>query len=91
MATNPKEDERKFILGRIEVCHSVPALWNVNSKDYSKRIKKKNNTNICFANRERERDRDVDKNKLFKKLNSLRTNFRKELKRIKYSFFQFVA
>jgi hypothetical protein len=41
MATNPKEEERKFILKRIEVYHSVPALWNVKSKDYSKRIKKK--------------------------------------------------
>jgi hypothetical protein len=41
MATNPKEDERKFILKRIEVYHSVPALWNVKSKDCSKIIKKK--------------------------------------------------
>jgi hypothetical protein len=40
MATKPKEDERKFILERIEVCHSLPALWNVKSKDYSNRIKK---------------------------------------------------
>jgi hypothetical protein len=41
MATNPKEDEKKIILERIEGYHSVPALWNVKSKDYSKRIKKK--------------------------------------------------
>jgi hypothetical protein len=41
MAMNPKEDERKFILERVEVYHSVLALWNVKSKDYSKRFKKK--------------------------------------------------
>jgi hypothetical protein len=35
-----KSDERRFILERIEVRHSLPALWNVKSKDYSNRIKK---------------------------------------------------
>jgi hypothetical protein len=40
MATKPKEDERKFILECIEVYHSLPALLNVKSKDYSNRIKK---------------------------------------------------
>jgi hypothetical protein len=54
MATKPKEDERKFILDCIKVYHSLPALWNVKSKDYSNRIKKNNNTNICFANVERD-------------------------------------
>ena len=54
MATKAKEDERKFILECIEVYRSLPALWNVKSKDYSNRIKKMNNTNICFANIERD-------------------------------------
>jgi hypothetical protein len=88
MATNPKEDERKFILERIEVYHSAPALWNVKSNDYSKIIKKKEQyEHLLRKYRERDRYPDADKNKLFKILNSLRTNFRKELKRIKYSFF----
>ena len=39
--------------------------------------------NICFANIER--FPDADKNQLIKKFNSLRTNFRIELKRIKDS------
>jgi uncharacterized protein YfbU (UPF0304 family) len=50
MATKAKEDERNFILECIEVYHSLSALWNVKSKDYSNRMKKINNTNICFAN-----------------------------------------
>jgi hypothetical protein len=49
-ATKPKSDERKFILERIELYHSLPALWNVKSKDYSNRINKMNNTNIRFSN-----------------------------------------
>ena len=53
MATKAKEDERKFILECIEVYHSLQALWNVKSKDYSNR-EKKNNMNICFANIERD-------------------------------------
>jgi hypothetical protein len=40
MATKPKEDERKFILGCIEVYHSLPGLWNVKSKDYSNSMDK---------------------------------------------------
>jgi hypothetical protein len=55
MATTAKEDERKFILECIEVYNSLPALWNVKSKDYSNRMgKKMKNTNICFANTERD-------------------------------------
>jgi hypothetical protein len=42
-----------------------------------------NNTNICFTNIEV--FPDADKNQLVKKLNFLRTNFRKELKWIKDS------
>jgi len=41
MATKAKEDKRKFILECIEVYHSLPVLWNVKSKDYSNRMKKK--------------------------------------------------
>jgi hypothetical protein len=33
-----------------EECHSLPALWNIKSKDYINRVTKMNNTNICFAN-----------------------------------------
>jgi len=54
MATKAKEDERALILECIEVYNSVPALWNVKSTDYSNRMKKKNNMNICYANIERD-------------------------------------
>jgi hypothetical protein len=54
MATKPKKDERNFILECIEVYHSLPALWNVKSNDYSNRMNKMNNTNICFVNIERD-------------------------------------
>ena len=82
MATKAKEDEGKFILERIEVYHSLPALWNDKSKDYSNRIKK-NEQYEHLLRKYRERFPDADKNQLIKKFNSLHTNFRKGLKQIK--------
>jgi len=85
MATKAKEDEKKFILECIEVYHSLPALWNVKSKDYSSRMKKKKEQYEHLLRKYTERFPDADKNQLIKKFNSLRTNFRNELKRIKDS------
>ena len=81
MATKAKEDERKFILECIEIYHSLPALWNVNSKDYSNRIKEKEQYEHLLR-KYRERFQNADKNQLLKKFNSLRTACRVELKRI---------
>jgi hypothetical protein len=58
-------------------------LWNAKSKDYSNRKKKEQYEHLL--GKYRERFPDADKNQLIKKFNSLRTNFRKELKRIKNS------
>lgn len=33
-----KDDDRKFIIECIEMYHSLPALWNVKSKDYRNRV-----------------------------------------------------
>ena len=85
MATKAKEDEKKFILECIEVYHSLLALWNVKSKDYSSRMKKKKEQYEHLLRKYTERFPDADKNQLIKKFNSLRTNFRNELKRIKDS------
>jgi hypothetical protein len=63
MATKPKQDERTFILERIEVYHSLPALGNVKSKDYSNRIKKNEQyQHLLRKYIERERVPDADKN-----------------------------
>ena len=84
MATKAKEDERKFILECIEVDRSLPALWNVKRKNYSNRMKK-NEQYEHLLRKYRESFPDADKDQLIKKFNSLRTNFRKEMKRIKGS------
>lgn len=84
MATKGKDDERKFILECIEVYRSLPALWDIKSKEYSNR-NKKNEQYEQLLRKYREYYPDADKSQLVKKFNSLRTNFRKELNRIKNS------
>jgi hypothetical protein len=67
MARKAKEDERKFILECIEVYHSLPALWNVKSKDYSNRFFLKKEQYECLL-KYRERFPNSDKNQLIKDL-----------------------
>lgn len=81
MGSKAKEEERTFILELIEVYHSLPALWNTKSKEYSNRIKK-NEQYDELLQKYKEKYPEADKKQLISKLNSLRTNFRKELKKI---------
>nr|CAI5860557.1 unnamed protein product [Callosobruchus analis] len=67
-----------LILG---VYRSLPALWGVKSRDYSNRIKK-NEQYEELLRKYKGKYPDAEKQQLAKKINSLRTNFRKELKRI---------
>jgi hypothetical protein len=70
MATTAKEDERKYILKFIEVYHSLPALWNVKSKDYSKIMGGRNEKYEHLLRKYREKFPDADKNQMIKKFNS---------------------
>ncbi len=80
MAT--KTDEKNFILEFIEVYRSLSALWDVTSKEYTNRIKKSEQYDVLLE-KYREKYPNADKQEVVKKINSLRTNFRKELKRIR--------
>jgi hypothetical protein len=50
MATTEKEEEEKIYFRVYRSISFLPALWNIKSKDYINRVKKMNNTNICFSN-----------------------------------------
>jgi hypothetical protein len=65
MATKPKEGKRKFILECIKVYHSLPALWNIKSKDYRNNNKKEQYEHLL--RKYRERFPDADKNQLIKR------------------------
>jgi hypothetical protein len=81
MSSNVKEEKIKFIRECIEVYRSIPALWDVKCKNYSNRVVKSEQHDQLLR-KYRERYPDADRQQVTKKFNSLRTNFRKELKRI---------
>ncbi|XP_030751318.1 uncharacterized protein LOC115878839 [Sitophilus oryzae] len=81
MGSKAKEEERRFILEVIEMYHSLPALWNTKSKEYSNR-NKKNEQYDELLGKYKEKYPNADRKQLISRLNSLRTNFRKELKKI---------
>jgi hypothetical protein len=70
-----QKKKKKIILECIEVYHSLPALWNIKSKDYINRVKKMNKYEHLF-HKYIERLPDADKIQLIKKFNCLHTNSR---------------
>lgn len=77
----PPKEEKKFLLELIDLYRSLPALWKVKAKEYSDRNKKA----IAYERllvKYREWYKDGKKDELKKKINSFRTNFRKELKKV---------
>ncbi|XP_072942157.1 uncharacterized protein [Epargyreus clarus] len=77
---NPKVKERKFIRECIQLYRELPSLWNVKSKEYHDRDKKKIAYEILLS-KYKEMFPQASKDDVKKKFNSLRTNYRKELKK----------
>ncbi|XP_011055950.1 PREDICTED: uncharacterized protein LOC105146970 [Acromyrmex echinatior] len=73
--------EKAFILQCIKVYRSLPALWDIKSKDYRNR-RKKNDAYAILINKYREKYPKATRKDIIRKFYLLRTNFRKELKRI---------
>ncbi|XP_018374758.1 PREDICTED: uncharacterized protein LOC108768719 [Trachymyrmex cornetzi] len=73
--------EKVFILRCIKVYKSLPALWDIKSKDYHNR-QKKNAAYAILINKYREKYPNATRKHIIRKFSVLRTSFRKELKRI---------
>ena len=70
---------REFLTEVIHMYREYPCLWKVKSKVYSDRVRK----NLAYEHlttKLKEIDSDANKEKAVKKINSLRSCFRKELK-----------
>ncbi|ESO99569.1 hypothetical protein LOTGIDRAFT_95914, partial [Lottia gigantea] len=63
------------------VYKGLPAPWRVKSDDYSNKTKKEE-AYATLLGKYQEKFPDVTKDELRKKFNALRTNFRKELKKV---------
>ncbi|XP_064619485.1 uncharacterized protein LOC135482929 [Lineus longissimus] len=79
-----KLEERQFMLTCIELYRELPALWKVKSKEYSDR-NKKDAAYQTLLEKYRKRYPKASRDDLTKKLNSLRTNYRKELNKVQQS------
>lgn len=77
----PSRDERKFTLELIGVYQGLPELWKVKTKDYSDRDKKDAAYDTLLI-KYNEWYPEATKDDLKKKLNSMRTCFRRELKKL---------
>lgn len=76
-----KMEEKNFILEFVEVYRSLPALWNVKGKEYSNRNIKNEQYEILLA-KYKEKYPEATKKEVAQKINTLRTGYRRELKRI---------
>ncbi|XP_039279737.1 uncharacterized protein LOC111050341 [Nilaparvata lugens] len=72
---------RDFILELIDLYHSYPCLWNVQIKDYTSRQKKKDAYDV-LVKKYREVEPKANRDTIIKKINSLRTVYRKELNKV---------
>lgn len=76
-----KQTPREFLTEFIELYRSFPCLWLVKCKDYSDRNKK----DIAYTElvkKYQECDPSADRNTVVKKINALRTVYRKELAKV---------
>ncbi|KAL1457090.1 hypothetical protein WDU94_001757 [Cyamophila willieti] len=82
--TNPlsKEVERKFLREFLALYKSLPELWNTNSEEYKDRWRKSQGYEILVT-KYKELYPTATRDDVTKRLNCLRTNYRKERRRIR--------
>ncbi|XP_064115071.1 uncharacterized protein LOC135221178 [Macrobrachium nipponense] len=81
MSSSKRDEERAFLVECIRLYRDLPSLWKVKSPDYTNR-NKKNLDYKTLLTKYRERYQDATVENVKKKFNILKTNFRKELKKI---------
>lgn len=82
MAKRNKDSE--FIIEILQLYCQHTALWKVKSTEYSDR-NLKNEAYKVLTEKYKEVDPSADKETVKKKINSLKTNYRKELKKVEAS------
>lgn len=72
---------REFLTEFIDIYKENPCLWKIKTKDYSNK-QKKNYAYEKLSTKLREIEADASKESVVKKINSLRTCFRKEYRKV---------
>lgn len=73
-----------FITGFIDIYRQLPCLWKIKSKSYSNRFKK-NEAYAKLLLYYKEKDPNATIDSVKRKINNLRSTFRKELKKVRKS------
>ncbi|XP_049542545.1 uncharacterized protein LOC125955454 [Anopheles darlingi] len=79
-----KESEKQFIKEFIQLYRECPEVWKVKSDGYKDR-NKRDQAYLKLVNKMKEFDPCADKNTVSTKLNSLRSTYRRELKKVRDS------
>ncbi|XP_066152069.1 uncharacterized protein [Euwallacea fornicatus] len=80
-----RNKDREFVIEFLQLYREYPALWKIKSTEYSDRNLKDNAYKVLIE-KYKEIDPKADKETVKKKINSLRTNYRKELTKVKASY-----
>lgn len=81
MSSAKRSEERTFILECIRLYRALPSLWKIKSDEYSNRNKKSQDYKILL-HKYQEKYPNATVDDIKKRFNALRTNFRKELRKI---------
>ncbi|XP_077286471.1 uncharacterized protein LOC143911471 [Arctopsyche grandis] len=73
---------REFLVEFIQLYRNFPALWQVGSKDYTDRKKKAEAYEILIS-KFKEIEPNANRETVKRKINSMRSNYRKELRKIR--------
>lgn len=76
--------ERQFWAEFIEIHKENPCLWKIKSKEYSDKVKK-NAAYDLLVEKLKEKDADATRELVTKKINNMRSSFRKECKKVSSS------
>lgn len=75
-------NERKSVIALLRAYRTLPALWNVMHEDYSNHFIKNQQYEILL-NKYKETNPNAYMKELKKKINTVRTNYRRELRRLR--------
>lgn len=78
------KENQKFVCEFIELYRDLPCLWKYNCKDYRNRQVKSSAYDALVA-KMKEVDPRADRNSVMRKINALRTAFRREYKKVRHS------
>jgi len=84
MSSEKSLKNKTFVLEFLDLYKSFPCLWKIKSKEYSNRNIKDQAYEVLIE-KMKEIDKNANRDAVVKKINSLRSAYRKELKKIKDS------